>query len=143
MGKWLACSPITPKIWVWIRLKLTVLTVKIVFEKNENKQKDFYMSLCFNQFQINYLPKCSRVSSLGLQPNRWAIDTSQRLNKNLDIWAWSRTVNTEQAKHLLLPLILNSYHFRRIFSFHVGDAKNIYFCIFISRGRASNKGETR
>ena len=105
---------------------------KIVFEKNENKQKDFYMSLCFN-----------RVSSLGLQPNRWAIDTSQRLNKNLDIWAWSRTVNTEQAKHLLLPLILNSYHFRRIFSFHVGDAKNIYFCIFIARGRASNKGETR
>ena len=38
--KWSACSPSTPTIRVWIPLKPTILSVKFVFEKNTNKQKE-------------------------------------------------------------------------------------------------------
>ena len=38
--KWSACSPSTPMIRVRILLTLTVFSVKCVFEKNENKEKE-------------------------------------------------------------------------------------------------------
>ena len=38
--KWSACSPSTPTIRVRIPLKHTVFSVKFVFEKSENKQKE-------------------------------------------------------------------------------------------------------
>ena len=38
--KWSACLPSTPTIRVRIPLKPTVFSVKFVFEKNENKQKE-------------------------------------------------------------------------------------------------------
>ena len=37
--KWSVCLPSTPTMRVRIPLKSTVLPVKFVFEKNENKQK--------------------------------------------------------------------------------------------------------
>ena len=38
--KWSAYSPSTPTIWVRILVTPTVFSVKFVFEKNENKQKE-------------------------------------------------------------------------------------------------------
>ena len=38
--KWSACSPSTPTIRVQILLTSTVFSVKFVFEKTENKQKE-------------------------------------------------------------------------------------------------------
>ena len=38
--KWSACSPSTPTIRVRIQLTPTVFSVKFVFEKNKNKQKE-------------------------------------------------------------------------------------------------------
>ena len=38
--KWSACSLYTPAILVRIALTPTVFSVKFVFEKNENKQKE-------------------------------------------------------------------------------------------------------
>ena len=53
--KWSACLPITPTIRVRIPPKANFFSVKVVFEKNENKQKEDVFGPFFKKLLWQFL----------------------------------------------------------------------------------------
>ena len=65
--KWSAYSPSTQKVWVRILLRSTII-LKIVIEKNQNKQKMVEINtekICHNKVLQYWLPDISEFYNFG------------------------------------------------------------------------------
>ena len=81
MPWWSACSPSTPTIQVWIPLKNTVFSVRVEFEKNENKQKEARVGPLKKTMTNHLFPgKTTDFDTSGIWTRSW--QTSRPLRPN-------------------------------------------------------------